>query len=352
MLQQLVETLQWKRPDSFPDSVYALFVERLSQAFRATFSRLRASEPDRVSRLMDVFASDGEVVRRFLTAPETFHQLARNNDDRRFLSYAETAVEAELCRSGKSQALDRNVWTPLGDFCASGTHAPVVDHIPIDFESPYSRVADVPIAGPFAPFDPEARQQVLDRLGRSLQNLNRMSRECAKVVRLFTAVIVARLDTTRPNAFLSSSSPRYPGATVLCNPHCATPQMLSEAVLHEAIHSLMCGIQLQEPFVLDHRALSHRKIASPWTGKMLAPDAFVEACFVWFGLWHFWSIEGTGNAPATPEGTRLRQRSIAGFGRAKLSDMVRSMESVFTADAFNAIDAMQAIVARDLKSST
>jgi hypothetical protein len=67
-----------------------------------------------------------------------------------------------------------------------------------------------------------------------------------------------------------------------------TPATLSEALVHEAIHSVIYRLELFQSLYTDERAAWTEEIVSPWSGRTLKLHSFVHASYVWFGIWNFW----------------------------------------------------------------
>jgi hypothetical protein len=89
--------------------------------------------------------------------------------------------------------------------------------------------------------------------------------------------------------FYSSSNGAYIGASFLINPHIASPEMIVNALVHEATHALVLKIDLCNPWMprADDPNTS-RHINSHWTGRPLPLRSYLQAQFVWFGLFNFW----------------------------------------------------------------
>jgi len=84
---------------------------------------------------------------------------------------------------------------------------------------------------------------------------------------------------------------------------------LSNAIVHEAIHSLIYKLELQHALYSDNDAPEKCTAVSPWSGRTLKLHSFVHACFVWFGLWCFWNKSEDQSAAAL----KLKNRALTGF---------------------------------------
>jgi hypothetical protein len=91
---------------------------------------------------------------------------------------------------------------------------------------------------------------------------------------------------------------------------------------------------------------------SPWTGTKLPVRQFLQACFVWYGLVHFWALAWTTGAFA-PDRVRARLTlATSGFLFEDLVDTLVGMCGDGIAPAIvNAICEMQGVVRRSFAES-
>ena len=89
--------------------------------------------------------------------------------------------------------------------------------------------------------------------------------------------------------FYSSSNGAYIGTSYLVNPHVANAEMIINALVHEATHSLILAIDVCDQWMPGHNdPRAEQRIASHWTGRPLPIRSYLQAQFVWFGLYNFW----------------------------------------------------------------
>lgn len=168
------------------------------------------------------------------------------------------------------------------------------------------------------PDDPEARVLI----DAALALLTDRHPPAARFVTACTALVRVRRDH-RP--FYSSSPERMIGATILWN--LSTPgvtvEMVAEALVHEAIHSLLDmdsglradgdapgGAWMPAAMLADGTS----RTVSPWTGAPLSVAIFVHACVVWYALFTLWRDLLSGGAGIDrAEAVRLLRRATAGF---------------------------------------
>ncbi|MFJ1608466.1 hypothetical protein ACIOHS_34630 [Streptomyces sp. NPDC088253] len=124
--------------------------------------------------------------------------------------------------------------------------------------------------------------------------------------------------------FFSRSPQGLVGHAVLTNPHLGMVDevMLIEAVVHEATHGFvgisealgLSGTDTEARWLLDDGPYDGvSRVVSPWTGKALDIPTYLHACFVWWGLLHFWSdLVGSGLFDERRVRSRLL-RAASGF---------------------------------------
>jgi hypothetical protein len=344
MLDGVINVLEWHDHQSLPDELYAGALERITGALNHTLAGIEETMPERVCQLREAMrACPDSALVRVLTAPELFSRLVNAEvSQTAVLAFIEKSITAERVRYNYCCAPPESTWTALGDFCTGTRYtAPVVAGIPFDFESPYACAPDIPAPPELHPYDASARQVLTVRMKEAVLALNDISSAAEKLVRLFTRVIIFRRDPRNPSCFLSSSSPRYPGRTSLCNLECATLEQSIDGIVHESIHGLLAVGQLQEPFILDHTAVRNIRLYSPWTGKLLPSEALVEACFVWFGLWNFWRLAADSDRFETERSVELAVRAWSGFLCGSLRKRLDSARAFLSEQVLDCIDIMQ-----------
>src|SRR5215467_11859612 len=61
-----------------------------------------------------------------------------------------------------------------------------------------------------------------------------------------------------------------------------------------ATHTLLRVSEFEGQFTQDTPPNVELVNPSPWTGAILPLSNLVEACFVWYGLYHFWLLAQAG----------------------------------------------------------
>jgi HEXXH motif-containing protein len=139
--------------------------------------------------------------------------------------------------------------------------------------------------------------------------------------------------------FGSSSTLTYPGRTIIINPfRAAEDASLMETMLHEAIHSFIYEIEATEWLTRGDEAVQLR---SPWTGNPLPLHAFVHACFVWFGLWHFWLKAVRRDLPDEKTAKRCLVRAAHGFVTSDVCSTLKTADFFLRPGVIDACAEMQ-----------
>jgi hypothetical protein len=120
---------------------------------------------------------------------------------------------------------------------------------------------------------------------------------------------------------------------------------IADAIVHEAIHALLYMQEQKKSWVYDPDLCKPiPRVVSPWTGRHLALRPFLQACFVWYGLLHFWCLALSAGAF---DSARIRERIVRsgiGFWDKPLLDYIDSYKAALCPDLLKAIQEMQSIV--------
>jgi hypothetical protein len=110
-----------------------------------------------------------------------------------------------------------------------------------------------------------------------------------ELIERFVSVLVVRHDPGL-NGFSSSSTRLALRRAVLRNVHhpLASDADVADGIVHEAVHMILDHWELAQPLVLGDANPHEPALVSPWSGRELDTNTFVQACFVWCALFHFW----------------------------------------------------------------
>jgi hypothetical protein len=158
-------------------------------------------------------------------------------------------------------------------------------------------LGDIPV---FAdPADQAILEPVRQRIDDVFRNVERCCPPAVVYVRAVMRELYLRIDPVAAG-FFSNSPQGFVGRAVLTNPHIALVDdvVLAEAIVHETTHGF---VGMSEAIGLAGHTGGARwlvddgpydgvsRVVSPWTGTKLDIPTYLHACFVWWGLLHFWS---------------------------------------------------------------
>jgi len=308
LTERLLETLMITCSDRLTRTLHCLAAQ---DAYRA--EQLQ----ERIGRLPD------DALVRMLMAPEIGFRLGYHNSDAigETARFIEESLTAEEVRVGDRRPPDGPCWSALGDLCFSASPdgpyvAPRIGGIVIDFESPWVLCKLPHITGEAEAISPANRATALDRIGDAVRLMNMASVRATVATRSFTQAIIIRSDPSRPDFYTSASTTLCLGRAVMRNPFvaCATPSEVADGLVHEAIHCICDLTEIHDGrWLPGGRDVYHVKVASPWTERQLDIHTYLQACWVWYGLWHFWARAIETDAIATDEGLRCLGRAFRGF---------------------------------------
>lgn len=146
------------------------------------------------------------------------------------------------------------------------------------------------------------------RLIASLELLDLVSPVAASMFWACTQMLV-RLSIDDSDRFFSASHRNLIGRVTLGNAHSHSTERLMDALVHEAVHSLLYKVELHEAFFLNITLAGELRAISPWSGRNLSLTSYVHACFVWFALANFWRLASGKRIGAE----HMLDRAQAGF---------------------------------------
>jgi len=270
---------------------------------------------------------------RLLLAPRTFNLLQSSsepNPEKIDALKKLIGMEQRLCH--QSSAYPCNDWAALGDYyhpldldnmapLADGAFtawsprqpfkAPALGHIVLDAYSYYPGEPYPAEVGALATHTMEELTIARKRLEQGLNYIGEVSRVAALTVDASVQVVTAASAPNFPDKTANLSLSSMIGRVGLLNLHSDkwTVFKTSDALIHEAIHSLIYKLELICGLYTDEAGAYRIQSVSPWTGRTLYLHSFVHACFVWFGLCKFWSLADGQD----PEVREFRERARSGF---------------------------------------
>jgi hypothetical protein len=130
----------------------------------------------------------------------------------------------------------------------------------------------------------------------------------------FSRALVIRKDPGPNRNFFPSSTRMCIGRPVFRNPHVPGVRAsdLAEALVHESIHAVIDTLELRKSLLLA-KDFQVPEMQSPWTGRILDTNTYIQACFIWYGLWSFWLKAITTNAFPYQDALYQLRQSSKGF---------------------------------------
>ncbi|GEM_PF-5576844 len=169
-------------------------------------------------------------------------------------------------------------------------------------------------------------------------------------VEQLTRVVVLKCDAdVIKGGFVSASTPLCTGRPVLQNPHAdfVNVEMLADALLHESIHSAFDAAEYFDT-KLPERDTAHR-LASPWTGKQLDPNTYIQASYVWFGLFNFWASALSQSPETWPRAQKLFQKTARGFRDSTFLSRARARADLYDQETLGALEFIAHSASRTLQ---
>jgi hypothetical protein len=293
---------------------------------------------------------------RVLTAPETSYRVIYKDSCtlREAGDFVHRSLQSEMAREGEPTEFKYDIWTPYGDMCfrsdGSVFRFPQISAaMPLDFGSPLVARVDLGVPGNYlaefrTPFDASEMEVVIERLNLACQGIHAARPTLLDFVLTFNKVLISVKDPAAPNRFSSGSTTQYVGRTFITNPHVDSVDIvdLAEALVHEAIHALLFMEELQHPWGdIPELGDGVRRVDSPWTGNALSLSSFLQACFVWYGLVHFWALALREH---TFDPQRIKQRfiqAVCGFLSGPLVNKLETFLPGIYPDVVDTIQEMQ-----------
>ena len=315
MLDGVVGVLKWRGegPEAL-ELAESTYSSRIAGLLGRELGRLEEADPAQAAAIVELLgAADAATLRRVVLAPETSYRLLwkhlNGQDEQDLWRHLTGALEVELARLpatsarapvAASAALPAGArWSALGDAYLDGAGGEVVAQPPlaglvVDADSPAAIHLHCGLGvgmrlRHYA--DPAAKQVALQKTEDAMRALDVVDPMIAGFVRRFTLVANVVMDD-EGERFSSGSTNQYVGRSIFWNAHLPSVDtgLVAEALVHEAIHALLDMHQLHEPWFLSAELLPDDPVVqSPWTGSPLRLEPFLQACFVWFGLSHFWA---------------------------------------------------------------
>jgi hypothetical protein len=334
MLDRMPAFLTWARDEDAGGDVFASYLRLLTKRLGELAAHTRRNEPSLYEALVAELeaASDAALV-TVLCRPVTSRRL--------LVLHAPVAAEtaAALVAGLREQA--RREATPP----AAGS----VSDLTVEYDSDHALRVDLDgelleRERPREPPGPDWISGVDARLRLAVDRIGDVNERVRTFVTTFNRVVVAQPNADAPGRFSSGSTRRFIGRSALGNPDCVSLATLASALIHEGIHALLYMQSVESEWVAGDID-PHARVESPWTGASLEVEPFLQACFVWYGLLHFWALAAPRDVFPHHEVDATMRECARGFFAGPLTNLVRNVRSAIAPDVLATIDDLQARVA-------
>ncbi|PZF73566.1 hypothetical protein [Taibaiella soli] len=129
----------------------------------------------------------------------------------------------------------------------------------------------------------------LSKITSICQRISELSEKTWELVAIGTECLVLRTEMTEHDRFSSASFRGLAGLNLIINSHATSVEVIMDAIIHEAIHSVLYQLEPTHGAFFIDDTTSAALVQSPWTSNTINTDNLAQACFVWYGLFNFWS---------------------------------------------------------------
>ena len=314
--QDLVKALRWRSPEYVYDATHK------KKQLLLSWIEASVAASSEVTDELDAFlaAVDERLFDSFLFAPSVWQSLVTCHPElpnREFLSklkiertFALVSVRASKGASGWPCTPESWVWDALGARAIDRRNPDVIafenfrtrEGIVVDALSPHVRgpLPEIPTGSD--DWHAEDFSLSLNKADAALALIQDVNPVTYEIVTRMIRVLAFKCDRRPAAGFVSATTDRCSGRPVLQNVHQSfvNVECIADALVHESIHTLFDTAEFYDEKIQSKH--SPERIVSPWTGRSLDPNTYVQACYVWFGLAHFWATAlRTGKCAAQAE---------------------------------------------------
>lgn len=349
-IETMPEVLSWRGGTETLYYILTGYRLRLADELGASLRGINDRCPKLGTTLVEAIrtASDSALT-RVITAPETTSRLLNHSVDLLELGhFLERSLMAERALEGCEVVTGLYICTALGDATLLSNGEMIrrsyfAGSMPVQVSrnrAPTIAVGNSHATGPSRSLFGEELALALDRVTEAVNLLTKLS--LANFALSFTKVLLLQKDSG--GTFSSGSAGQYIGLSVITNPHASNISHydIAEAIVHEAIHSLLYMQERSEPWVPRNLYTPKPLVRSPWSGNQLPIRPFLQACFVWYGVLNFWCKAVTdGAASLASVGDRLKRAATGFLGKPLLSRLEKDHANVIAVPVSEAINSMQ-----------
>jgi|GEM_PF-2804020 len=347
MIADIAELLNWTSDVEVLNRLRGTYLDTVGSTIGSVLSKIGVNTSSGAALRSQLNELSNESFVRLVTAPQIYYELSFGSPDpERAGIFLSNAIAAEQYRTCINYRAERSVWTALGDYYfPKGEHydldppnsnenkwqpdkiyvSPKVGTITVDYVSPYA-IGELPdVKYDSDGIDETELDKILTVASRALEGIEQVSAVASDIIKGFTKTLVLRKDL-RSRGFHSCSTRLCIGRPVMINsqlPSVGTSKF-ADALIHETIHAILDTNELEEKLTNNDPAAARIFVCSPWSGKNLGLNTYIQACFVWFGLWKFWLLAILKDGAFEPEDARTHlQMAASGFVRTDPYDLIK-----------------------------
>lgn len=355
----LPSLLSWKDAGCLLEDLQFWYTQRVYSEVCEALVRLGSNNPQARWLRSTIDSLPEPFLRRFLLAPETRRRISKlrwNTEDH--IDYLSHSIMAELRLSGKC-SLSEACWTGLGDILVGSDKetgrfntaprgvsmkAPLALQLPVDFGSPHAQLINSMAQSVYEAYESDVAVQLVEHLQKALSIVERTNQATAALISASIRVVVPRIYHSNSQVGFGSSTPSHIGRLLFRNAHLMNTAALLDALVHEAIHAFLYMFELSEPLVLDLPYEEQPLVRSPWSGRELPLYTYVHACFVWYGLVHFWAAVRKKETFPSLQSTILMRKALQGFEGGDPETVLLSKSRLLGATTITALVACREMV--------
>lgn len=322
-------------------------------------SKLTSIAPERV----DIILLNPEVSKVLLSDGDQINHKV-------FTNYLMQCLYAEEAKTkGKIDSESRTLWTANGDFLIQRQENDefityeafkLADRVALDFFSPnclnvsHFDLAEDPTSE-ISNYGFEEVENLCELLHESVAELDNEGAYFLDLIGIFSRTII--LNKVTPSngkrIFFSGSDNDHVGRSVLSNAELVSKEMIIESLVHESIHSLLYMIDRLNQWQPDYDSLHineiGRNVESVWSGNMITIHSFLQACFVWYGLFEFWKYAKLSNLSYDQSFVSERLKFIqTGFENLNLTEFEKKYDLTLVEITKESIDLMKSRVVQSI----
>lgn len=382
-MEGLHALLTWRHEADLLDRCVALrarYQGSIAAALAAALARIARDGHDgagRCARLRDTVDTLAPgALTKILEAPETCFQLVKRRDQEpaRLVRFLERAIGLERAAQREAVCFSGPAWSVLGDRYVPGPSSDSLetdlerygwlgdpsqpyraldrDGIVIDFFSPYAArpLAQNNFRPDFAPPIPYTNEQaatVAPRIVAAFEAIESIGGAGIGFVRAMIRTIMPRPDAAS-GLFSGSSNRGHMGRVNLFNPHLdyISHHNVANSLIHESIHIMLYLIEQGGRPVEDNDVLYNDFVESPWSGRPIHLLAYIHASFVWYGLYHFWSLPEVAKQMDGLVRQHYLNFIVRGFERGEMLARLVRFEPYIRADLMEELVMLQKTMAK------